>query len=80
MQRGGISPLLVSAVDVLSSEKLLHAIQVPLLGCIQQSTVPPQQVRQVTLLLLHQVQTGQVVPVPTIHIRSMLREKKKELD
>ena len=76
MKRCGVPTLLVPAVDILTSEQFLDTVQIPFLGGIQQSTVSPQQVRQVALLVLHQVQSCQVVTVTTIHISTILKSNK----
>lgn len=53
MEGGGVTALLVSAVDVLAGEQFFDTVQVSLLSSIEESTVPPQQVSQVTLLVFH---------------------------
>ena len=72
MEEGGVSSLLIATVDVLWSEEFLDSVEVSLLGSIQESRVPSQEVGEVTLLFLHQVQRCEVVPVPTVNICSML--------
>ncbi len=73
MQWRGVPPMLVLAVDVLLGGQLLHSIQVALLGCLEQSHLPSQQVGYVTVLLvLDHVQRSQVVTVTAVQISTIL--------
>ena len=72
MQRGGVAALCVPAVDVLRGAELLHASQAALLGGVQQGGVPPQQVLDVRVPVLHHVQGHVSVTILLGGIRSML--------
>jgi hypothetical protein len=64
--------MLITAVDILWSDKFLDSVEVPLLGGVQQGIVTTQQVSNITIVTLHHVQWGQVVTVTTVNISSML--------
>ena len=75
VQWGGVPPSLVPAVDVTGRDQLPHAVDVPVLGGIEEGRVPPEEVRYVPVLLrLHHVQRSQVVPIATIHVCAVLEE------
>lgn len=64
VQRCGMSPLCVPAVDVVVRAQLLDASQAALLGGVQQGGVASQQVLNVHVPVPNQVQRR--VPVPVL--------------
>ena len=75
VERGGISSMLVAAVNVLRGKELLHPVQVPPLGGIEEGHLPPEEVHQVSILVLDHLQGGQVILVLTVGIRTILHKK-----
>ena len=72
VERGGVSAILVPAVDVLRGQELLDPVQVTLLGGIKKGSLSPEQVNQITVLVLDHLQRCQVVFVLTISVSAML--------
>lgn len=72
VERGGVSAMLVPAVDVLRSQEFLDSVQVTLLGSIKKGSLSPEQVNQITILVLDYLQRCQVVLVLTIWVSTIL--------
>lgn len=64
--------MLVTAVDILWSDKFLDTVEVSLLGGVEQGIITSQKVSNITVVTLHHVQWGQIITVTAINISSML--------
>ena len=68
--------MLVAAVNVLRGKELLHPVQVPpCLAGIEEGHLPPEEVHQVSILVLDHLQGGQVILVLTVGIRTILHKE-----
>ncbi len=67
-----MSPLCVSAVDVVSRTELLHSGQAAFLGGVQQGGVTSQQILDVRVSVLHQIQRGVTIPVLPRRVSAVL--------
>lgn len=74
MQRCGVAPLSVSAVDVFWGAEFLHSGKAALLGSVQQGGVPPQQVLDVCVSVFHHVQRNVAISVLLGRVRSVLTD------